>query len=472
MLEGRAALAALAGKTFVAAAATDVWEVAGRQAAPLLGGGDRKKEHLAKKRLRDTRRQLERVSGRELEKARADLGKVWQVRLADLLEEDPGVEAELRALVEEILAQLPPGTGAAAERTAAAGNEVSTSAAEAGVAVGELVQQRQEAAWLPVSLGLRPTLLAGREGLLADLAAWLSGGDGEPLVVALCGLAGAGKTSVAVEYAHRHLAEVGLAWQFPAGDREVLLAEFVRLAVRLGAREVADARDPVASVHAALAAFPADWLLEFDDAIGYEAVRGFLPPAGRGRVLITSQSGAWPGGWAVEVPVLGTRVAAEFLVNRTGDPDVRVADDLAEELGGLPLALEQAAAYIRTTGITLAGYLSLFLDRRDELLARGGADERSADVAATVALALSRLEDETPAAVGLLRLLACLAPEPAPLALLLADSPSAGEPGPGMAADAGPWPGGRVAVDDAVAALRRYALVTPAGDGLRSEERV
>src|SRR5215831_3441339 len=182
MLEGRAALAALAGKTFVAAAATDVWEVAGRQAAPLLGGGDRKKEHLAKKRLRDTRRQLERVSGRELEKARADLGKVWQVRLADLLEEDPGVEAELRALVEEILAQLPPGTGAAA------GNEVSTSAAEAGVAVGELVQQRQEAAWLPVSLGLRPTLLAWREGLLADLAAWLSGGDGEPLVVALCGL--------------------------------------------------------------------------------------------------------------------------------------------------------------------------------------------------------------------------------------------------------------------------------------------
>ena len=178
-------------------------------------------------------------------------------------------------------------------------------------------------AGLPVSLPLRPALLAGREELLAELDARLTEGDGSgPRVVALHGLGGAGKTSVAVEYAHRHLAEVGLAWQFPAGDREVLLAEFVRLAVRLGAREVADARDPVASVHAALAAFPADWLLEFDDAIGYEAVRGFLPPAGRGRVLITSQSGAWPGGWAVEVPVLGTRVAAEFLVNRTGDPDV------------------------------------------------------------------------------------------------------------------------------------------------------
>jgi hypothetical protein len=272
MIEGRTALAALAGDAFVAAATTDVWEVVGRKAAPLLGGGDRKKEQLANGRLKETRRQLERVSGRELEETRADLGRVWQVRLADLLEEDPGVEAELRALVEEILAQLPPGTGTVAEQ-AAARQDVSTSAAGLAVTAVELPPQRHEAAGLPVSLGLRPTFLAGREEMLADLDAWLSGGDGEPLVVALCGPGGAGKTSVAVEYAYRHLAEVGLAWQFPAADREVLLAEFARLAGRLGVREVVDARNPVASVHAALAAFSAGWLLEFDNAIDYEAVR-------------------------------------------------------------------------------------------------------------------------------------------------------------------------------------------------------
>ena len=39
-----------------------------------------------------------------------------------------------------------------------------------------------------------------------------------PRLVALCGLGGAGKTSVAVEYAHRHLAEVGMCWQLPAED--------------------------------------------------------------------------------------------------------------------------------------------------------------------------------------------------------------------------------------------------------------
>ena len=185
---------------------------------------------------------------------------------------------------------------------------------------------REHAAQLPVSLPPRPALLAGREELLADLDTRLTAGPATgPRVVALYGLGGAGKTSVAVEYAHRHLAEVGLAWQFPAEDPAVLLAEFARLAAQLGAREVVDARDPVASVHAVLAAFPAGWLLVFDNAPGQEAVQRFLPPAGTGRVLITSQSAVWPPGRAVEVPVLDTVVAAGFLVNRTGDPDERAA---------------------------------------------------------------------------------------------------------------------------------------------------
>ena len=183
-------------------------------------------------------------------------------------------------------------------------------------------------------------------------------------------------------------------------------------------------------------------------------------------MLITSQSAVWPPGQAVQVPVLGTEVAAVFLVNRTGDPDSQAAAALAAELGGLPLALEQAAAYIQATATTLAGYLSVFRDRRADLLARGEAAGHPADVAATLGLALSRLEAEAPAAAGLLRLLACLAPEPVPLPLLLADAQTAGELAPDVAATVGPLLGDPVAAGDAVAALRRYSLVTPAGDGL------
>jgi hypothetical protein len=73
-----------------------------------------------------------------------------------------------------------------------------------GVVVGSLVTARRaEVAGLPVRLAPRPVALAGREVLLADLDARLAGTPGRagPLVVALCGLGGAGKTSVAVSAA-------------------------------------------------------------------------------------------------------------------------------------------------------------------------------------------------------------------------------------------------------------------------------
>ena len=256
----------------------------------------------------------------------------------------------------------------------------------------------------PVSLAPRPVFLAGREELLAELDARLGAeGGAVPQIMALCGLGGAGKTSVALEYAYRHLAEVGVAWQFPAEAPAVLAAGFGELAAQLGARDVLDARDPVATVHAVLAAYPADWLLVLDNAPDRASVARFVPSAGRGRVLITSQSGLWPPGQGLDVPVLATDVAARFLVDRTGDPDEHAAAELAGELGGLPLALEQAAAYLQATGGGLASYLASFRRRRADLLARGEPTGYSKTVAATWTLAFERLQRTDPAAVGLLQ---------------------------------------------------------------------
>ena len=343
------------------------------------------------------------------------------------------------------------------------------------MAAGQLQLPHQRAtAGQPVRLAPRPVFLAGREALLAELDARLTAGGNVPgpQTVALVGLGGAGKTSVALEYAHRHLAETGVTWQFPAEDPSVLAAGFAELAAQLGARDLADVRDSVASVHAVLAAYPAEWLLVFDNAQDRASVAAFLPPGGRGRVLVTSQNPQWPG-QALDVPVLDAKVAAEFLVNRTGDADEAAATELSVELGGLPLALEQAAAYVQASGDSLARYLASFRQRRADLLARGEPTGYHKTVAMTWALAFEQLEQSDPGAAGLLRLLACCAPEAIPLRLLLQPRPGlagrlGGEAGPVLVPLLDDW----LAVTDAVAALRRYSLVSPPADGLVSVHRL
>jgi Tetratricopeptide repeat len=335
--------------------------------------------------------------------------------------------------------------------------------------------QRSEVARQPVSLAPRPLFLVGREELLAELDARLSlREDLGPQIAALSGLAGAGKTSVAVEYAHRHLSDVGAAWQLPADEPTVLAAEFTRLRGQLESHGGPDTQqDPVQSVHAMLAAYPGKWLLIFDNAPDWTSVQAFLPPAGPGQVLITSQSALWPPGLAVDVPVLDAKVSAEFLLGRTGERDRHAALQLAEEMGGLPLALEQAAAYLQATGDGLTSYLTMFRRRRADLLARGQPIGYSKTVATTWALAFTRLDRAGAGAVELLRLLALCAPEAIPLRLLLQPRPVldlqfGAEVTPALTR----LIGDPLAANDALVELRRHSLINPAGDGMVSVHRL
>ena len=164
----------------------------------------------------------------------------------------------------------------------------------------------------------------------------------------------------------------------------MLAAGFGELAAQLGA---AERGDPVAAVHGVLAASPAPWLLVFDNAPDRASVARFVPPAGPGRVLITSRNQIWPPGQAMDVPVLDPQVAAEFLVSRTGDPDRRAATELAGELGGLPLALEQAAAYIQAPGTTWPATWHCSGSGALDLLARGEPTGYRKTVATTWSLA-------------------------------------------------------------------------------------
>jgi hypothetical protein len=130
-------LAALAGRTMVAAVDTDVWPTAERGFVRLLGRGDEHQARLTEQRLEETRQRLTGAAGTDSEQARAALAERWAGRLADLLEESPDTEADLRALVQRIQTALPGGIVSRPDRVVATDSEPGSGAAN-GVAAAEM----------------------------------------------------------------------------------------------------------------------------------------------------------------------------------------------------------------------------------------------------------------------------------------------------------------------------------------------
>jgi tetratricopeptide (TPR) repeat protein len=311
---------------------------------------------------------------------------------------------------------------------------------------------------------------AGRELVLAELTARLTTPETTSRRVALTGLGGVGKTQLAVEYAYRHRADYDLVWWVRGEQPTSLLGDYAVLAVQhplaadLDLREGGPQEAVVAQVRGWLE-LHRRWLLVLDNVEEPQAVADLLPRSATGHVLLTSRADT---GWEpladpLPVEVLGPTDAAAFLLARTkqeGPLAEAAATTLASLLGGLPLALEQAAAYIVASGtVTLADYAELFATRALELLKRGQPLGYHHTVATTWSLALQRLQQADPAAVGLLTLAAFLASDDLPQALLGAHD---GEPPAALAAVVGD----PLALGDAVAALRRHSLVRVVADGL------
>ena len=130
------ALAQFAGQTVAAAAITDVWEAAWGRCARLIGRGNARKTEIAGQWLTQTRDQLAAVAGSQLERARQAQAERWAGRFADLLDEDPSLEVELRALAEEVAGQLPAAVESATDHSVAAGRDLTITADYGGTAAG------------------------------------------------------------------------------------------------------------------------------------------------------------------------------------------------------------------------------------------------------------------------------------------------------------------------------------------------
>jgi tetratricopeptide (TPR) repeat protein len=263
----------------------------------------------------------------------------------------------------------------------------------------------------------------GRADLLAEVAAALRPG-GSAVVQAVAGMGGIGKTTAAIEYAHRHHDEFDIAWWVPAGDPALLPERLAELALAL---DLTTATDPVGVGVARLLGELARrdrWLLVFDNAEDPRALSRWLPE-GPGRVLITSRNPAWHGIAATVGVREFTRAESITLLRRlVADLTEVEADRVADAVGDLPLAVEQAGSLLADTGLTVDKYLRLLAERARDVLDHdpGGAYPQS--LAASWAVAFDRLAADDPTALDLLTVVAWCGPEPVPLNLLT-DHPDA-----------------------------------------------
>ena|GEM_PF-296267 len=302
----------------------------------------------------------------------------------------------------------------------------------------------------------------GREDLLRDLRTKLVSGELAALTQAISGLGGVGKTQLAVEYAYRHSQDYSFVWWVRAETLETLAADYAALASRLGLpeRDLADQRAIVAAVRRWLETH-GGWLLVFDNVPDPENVRDYLPTAGSGHVIVTSRYPNWRGvAGVLPVTKFNRQESVDFLLRRTGWTDRTGADQVAEALGDLPLALEQAGSYMEAARRSFPQYLELFRTHRSELLRRGApSTEYPYTVATTWDISFHSVQEESPGAADLMRLCAFLAPDAIPRRVLTQGAQHL--PRALAAALAEP-----VAYDDAVAALRRYSLIEADSEAL------
>ena len=303
----------------------------------------------------------------------------------------------------------------------------------------------------------------GREKVLADVERELYASG----LAALTGMGGVGKTQTAAEFAHEHRDEYSAVLWVSAASQDTLASDFAAIASLLNLPEKDEKEQAlaVAAVKRWLAA-NAGWLLIFDNASDLAKVHGFIPRATKGHVLLTTQAQATGDIQAIEVRDMLPEEGALLLLRRAkitradaplseaGDAARDTAANTSKELGGLPLALDQAGAYIEETGCGLVSYLDLYRTRRADLLKRRGGfgPDHPESVATTVSLSFEKVAEASHAAADLLRFCAFLHPDAIPEEIFTKGAAELGTNLSSIAADP-------LELNTACAEILKYSLV-------------
>ncbi|MFI1015935.1 FxSxx-COOH system tetratricopeptide repeat protein [Streptomyces sp. NPDC020965] len=272
------------------------------------------------------------------------------------------------------------------------------------------------------SVPLRTTSFTGRTQLLETIRERLRTGR---RTILLRGMGGVGKTLLAQEFAHRYKGDYDVVWHIQAEQRNLAVEQYAALSPWLGLTERKNPTDTARGVRDALDRGEPfhRWLLILDNADEADSLTDFLAHGPSGHILVTTQrSEGWgSGAETVEVGVFTRTESISHLRRRLPDIGPDEADLLADALGDLPIAVEQAAAGIKQTGLGAREYVRLL---QKPVTADGTPDEgdQVADFTKTTGgtwdFAIGRLRENYPPAVRLLQLCSYFGPEPISMDLL------------------------------------------------------
>lgn len=316
----------------------------------------------------------------------------------------------------------------------------------------------------------RNPFFTGREELLRHLHEMLHQEHTMALTqsLAISGLGGIGKTQVALEYAYRYGQEYRYVFWASAATRETLLTDFAAIAdhLQLPERYEQDQTKVLKDLRHWFA-IHGGWLLILDNADDMTVVYDAVPSECPGHLLLTSRAQALgPLAQRINVEDMGIVEGMLFLLRRAwllapgapldsvSEANLAAAESIAIEMAFLPLALDQAGAYIDEVGCSLTAYLDLYRTRRKELLQRRGyvPSNHPESIVTTWSLSFQKIEQTNLAAANLLRLCAFLEPDTIPEELIFeANAPLdlALQP---IAIDA-------FTLNEAVEELRKFSLV-------------
>ena len=285
----------------------------------------------------------------------------------------------------------------------------------------------------------RNVFFTGREDVLLRLHQALAQNKNAALTQAIAGLGGIGKTQTAIEYAYRHWDDYDAIFWCPADNEATLNTAYRDIATRLdlpqkGAQNPEDTNEAVKVWLAANSGY----LLILDNADAPTIVKKYLPPHPSGHILVTSRAHNFAI-LNIKGPIRLNQLLAEdaltFLLQRTeretaSETERIAATDLAHELGYLPLALEQAGAYIAHNEVPFAQYLADYRRLQIELLEKYGpvTGDYPETVRTTWNKSFAAIRTKSEAAAELLTISAFFSPNAIPYELIIRGAREIGEP--------------------------------------------